>query len=76
MTATLILQILQIISAVEPEFISIWNSFKASGMNVGDYVADIQARDAAASAAANAQIAKDQAQISGTTPPPPATPVA
>ena len=60
MSPALILQILALIEAEVPNAIALYNNFKSSGKTVDEYVADIQARDAAATAAADAEIAKDQ----------------
>ena len=58
----LILQILSLIVSLVPSFIQIYGEFKASGMTADQYIADIEKRDADARAAADAEIAKDQAE--------------
>lgn len=56
MSTTLLLQILALIEAEVPNAIALYESFKASGKTLEDYVADIKARDAAATAAATAEL--------------------
>lgn len=63
MNNILILQILSLIEAEVPTFINLWQQFKASGMTAEQYIADIEARDADARAKADAEIAKDKAEL-------------
>jgi hypothetical protein len=57
----LALQIINLISALEPSVLAIINELRASGKTVEQYIAEEQARDAATIAAADAEIAAAQA---------------
>ena len=63
MSPALILGLITLIEAEAPNAIALYQEWKASGQTVDQFCADIKARDASASAAADAEIARDQAEF-------------